>query len=132
MTLKIGNLEIIDSFGGGAHLGPNSKIEVGNLTIKNSGRDGLTLYNSTDLKVENAHISGSGGYGIQQINDSFLPQLGLPAEIDIDKLKQLLTEIKHTTNDKDKCKLIESSFLSDTLAITANSSTIVANLIALA
>lgn len=128
MTLRIKKLVVLDSDGDGIHVGPNFRAEIDDLLIENSGRNGLTLHASTDFSADRVSIINSGQHGICEINNALLFQLGLPQDIDTHRFGELLVTVKNTPPDERET-VIKSSFISDILAITANSSTIISNII---
>lgn len=114
--------------GNGISVAPGIAVEVIGGSTNNNGRNGITVLDGTDLVVRD-HISrGNIEHGYHVVDSDLLSQFGLPKDVDIDKFNELLDTLK-ITDPKNREKAIYSSFLTGTLALFADASTIVMNIL---
>lgn len=112
----------------GARLSKNSSVEFENTITNNNGRNGVTLGSGSDATFKKHQANNNGEYGVAEVDTNILGELGLPEDTDIDELKKLLLELIKADNER-KATVVRSSFLADFLGKSANSTTIIANLI---
>lgn len=129
-SISIINCDFSNNGGDGIRLGKNSNVEFINTKTNNNGRNGVTLGSGAEAMFDRHEARDNRGCGIE-IDEDIVEKLGLPTEVDTNKLKSLIEEV-YNSNDEQKEAVVRSSFLSDFLANTSNASTIIANIIQLA
>ena len=114
--------------GDGIHLGRGSNTEVINCETRDNERHGISYHRDSDVSISGHISSGNKLEGIYEIDSNLLESIGLPGNIDIEKFNELIKTLQQSAPDE-KEKIIYSSFLSGTLAILADSTTIVMNIL---
>lgn len=113
---------------GGIFLGKGVKAEISGATTNYNGGYGVGYHSESEVALENHTAIGNKSYGLYQINSELLDSVGLPENIDVNKFNELI-ELLRTTKPDERKKVVYSSFLSGTLAILADSTTIVVNIL---
>lgn len=111
MTIKITNCTTENSGLDGVFIGKNAKVEIDGLTSKNNQRNGLLVDENSDTSLNNVKAIDNKFSGIHIDDTTLLKQIGLPENIDINQLRELIKELQHTP-EKERKKMILDSFLS--------------------
>lgn len=131
MKSKFINCDFSNAGIDGVYLGRNSNAEFINTKTNNNGRNGVTLGSGSEATFYGHEAKDNKAYGVFELDESSIELLGLPKDINSTELKLLLEQVSRASNDQ-KATILRTSFLSDFLAHSANSTTIITNLIAFA
>lgn len=127
MTVKIIGGSISNCGRDGAYLGAHSNVEIIGTKFFNNKRNGVTAHQDSNANLVNIESRDNGEHGVYVGN--ILPlELGLPENIDIEKLDKLINDLKGM-DQRYREQAIYSSFLAGVLAVLSDSSTIVLNIL---
>ncbi len=114
--------------GSGVSIGSGMDVRVIGGSTNSNGRNGITVDSNINLHVENHTSHGNMENGYLVIGPNLLSRFGLPTALNLDKFNELLNVLKNTAPENRE-NAVYSSFLAGTLALFADSSTIVMNIL---
>lgn len=128
MTITLINCVSRNNGQDGIYLGPGVKAELINCKTNDNGRNGVTVHENSDVTFNGHEASGNTEHGIFVVTNDLLRSVGLNEDTDKEKLKELLMELK-ATPAPNRTQIVQTSFLNTSLALLADSTTVIANIL---
>ena len=130
MTIKFINCVSTNNGLDGIYLGPGVEAELVNCKTNDNGRNGVTVHEDSNVTFDRHEAAGNTDHGIFVVSNDLLRSIGLNEDTDKEKLKELLLELK-AAPERNRSQIIHSSFLNTSLALLADSTTVIANILEL-
>ncbi|MCU4422530.1 right-handed parallel beta-helix repeat-containing protein [Acinetobacter lwoffii] len=131
MTWTFENCEFFDNGRDGINAPKGVNVIVKNTKSYNNGRNGLTAHKDSNVVLEDFSAFNNGLHGVYAKDSDLLDYLGLPNDVNVEALKELIQQLKALPEEKRRSK-INLSFLGEFLSKSESSTTIINNLLEIA
>jgi hypothetical protein len=109
------------------------EIKIGKIVASENGQDGVRVEGNVQLSIGDLHTERNGGQGLNiRAPAPLLEKLGLPKDIDPLELAQLLQSLQSLPMESRTRAVEQSGLLAKAGRVVVDSSTLIANVIAIA